>query len=371
MWLIFLIFSLIIFSSAYYLYRVLRRALDCFGAPVDAMWLRILMSIAALILGLVLADIGSMGFLLVVHFMAFSALIQLIGFLVRKCIKEEPKAWRICYRSGIVPLVVTVALVIYGYFNMYHVVSTSYTLRTDKQIPREGYRVAVLADIHYGVSLDQKALLAVCDRVSAEKPDLVILCGDIVDNNTSAQGLAEVFSALGTIESTYGTYYVYGNHDRPMDMVKSPFTEADLVSAIEGNGITILQDDVVSITEDLVLVGRDDPGFGGQGNRLSAQALIDRADAGDFILVANHQPADYENIGKAGADLIVSGHTHGGQIWPANLLDHLVHFNDANYGLTALGGEGSAIVTSGVAGWGWPIKTSAPSEYVIIQILPR
>lgn len=371
MWIAFIILLLIAAACAFYLYKVLKRSLCAFSVSVEPTWVRVVLWMAAGLMGFCLMDFSSIAFMLVVHFMAFSALAQLIAWIVKKLASDKLPMVRRVLHCGVLPLLASVGVVVYGYFNMYQVVCTDYTLKTHKPIPGEGYRVALVADVHYGVTLDEGELLQVCDRIRAEKPDVVILCGDIVDNETTEKGLQTVFSALGSIESTYGVYYVYGNHDRPMSAVKSPFTQAQLVQAIENAGITVLRDETVCLDENLYLAGRDDPGFGGRGYRLAAQTLLADIPENAFCIVANHQPADYAATGKAGADLILSGHTHGGQIWPANWIDSIFRFNDANYGLVSVDKDSKAIVTSGLAGWGFPIKTSAPSEYVMIQILPE
>lgn len=356
---------LLIGGLAAYYYRFLRRLFLAFGAEVSR-W-RIRIAIAALTLLL----LGSCYFvppmlLVLLHLLLFNELCRLLHFLYKKCAKKESKFLPALHRSGAVPLLLTLAILLFGYFNMHNVVQTDYTLRTHKAIRFDGYRVALLSDIHYGVSLDQAQLQALCREVSAQQPDLVILCGDLVDNTTSYAQMAELFCALGEIQSSYGSYYVYGNHDRPFYGLASAFDDADLRTHMEAAGITVLQDEVLPLTSDLTLIGREDR----SRERASLSSLLQQADGETYLLTLDHQPCEYAENAAAGTDLLLSGHTHGGQIWPANLLDRLVHFNDANYGLTSLGEQGHAIVTSGVAGWGWPIKTSAPSEYVIIRILP-
>ena len=96
---------------------------------------------------------------------------------------------------------------------------------------------------------------------------------------------------------------------------------------------------------------------------------MEGVDKDDFILVLDHQPKEYKENEANGTDLLLSGHTHGGQIWPGNIIFNILKFDDAVYGET-VGENGSfrAFVTSGVAGWGYPVKTAAPAEYVIIDI---
>jgi predicted MPP superfamily phosphohydrolase len=263
-------------------------------------------------------------------------------------------------------------MTVYGYANLHTVQMTSYTVRTDKDVRATGYRVALIADVHFGVSLDEAALLEKCAEIAAQAPDLVVLCGDIVDHSATREGMQSVFRALGAIESTYGVYYVYGNHDRPSRMMQGPFSAEELNAAIEESGITILQDECVQITDDLVLVGREDRSKGrGDTPRASIEALLADVERTDFILTLDHQPNEYAENTAAGTDLLLSGHTHGGQLFPLDILQEIVPFNDAVYGEYALGKDGIAIVTSGFGTWEIPIKTAAPAEYVIIDILPE
>ena len=188
-----------------------------------------------------------------------------------------------------------------------------------------------------------------------------------MDNSTTRQEMETVFRVFATVESRYGVCYVYGNHDRPMSRLTSPFTAAELEQTIRSNGIRILEDQLWQVTEDLTVAGRQDRGYSGS-DRLSVTELLSAADPEDFLLVLDHQPADYAENAAAGTDLLLSGHTHGGQIWPVNLLDQLLRFNDHNYGLLQIDDDTAAVVTSGLAGWGFPVKTAAPAEYVVLEI---
>ena len=101
--------------------------------------------------------------------------------------------------------------------------------------------------------------------------------------------------------------------------------------------------------------------------RDSIEELIKDIDKDKFIIVLDHQPKEYEENSMAGTDLILSGHTHAGQMWPVNIAFKFLKFDDAVYGYTKIDAT-QAFITSGFAGWGYSVKTSSPAEYVIIDI---
>jgi len=155
-------------------------------------------------------------------------------------------------------------------------------------------------------------------------------------------------------------------------MMQGPFRAEELNEVIEQSGIRILRDAHVQITEDLVLVGREDRGAArGEQTRASVAELLAGVDAEDFILMLDHQPNEYAENAAAGTDLLLSGHTHGGQMFPLDILQEIVPFNDGVYGQYALGADQNAIITSGFGTWEIPLKTAAPAEYVIVNILPH
>ena len=362
----------ILIGTAVYLRFFLKRMCIALGVDISNTAIKILLSVSAILLTLLVLQITKISSLLILHILFFDIVIQLISMVIgvfRKSHNNESTVWNRVLKSGCIPIIISVLLIISGYLNLHNVVKTNYTVYTDKDIRTEGYKVALIADVHYGISLDYEQLLDKCKEISANEPDIVVLCGDMVDNSTTADGMKEVFSALGTIKSKYGIYYVHGNHDRPMSLIKSEYTEDALTTAIEYNGINILQDETLQINDDLTLVGREDRSVEyAKGSRLSIDDLLDNVEKDNFILTLDHQPNQYKENALAGTDLILSGHTHGGQIFPVNLLQKIIPFNDGVYGHYTVSNTTQAIITSGFAGWGFPIKTAAPAEYVIIDI---
>ena len=85
-------------------------------------------------------------------------------------------------------------------------------------------------------------------------------------------------------------------------------------------------------------------------------------------ILVDHQPVDYDQAARDGYSLILSGHTHAGQIFPFGLVTGITHHSSLNYGLLKLEGGTTAIVSSGISGWGVPIRTSKHSEYVVVRL---
>lgn len=373
MWPVVIVLALIIIGIAFYFYKFLRRILVTFDINVNQKKVKIGLTIATICIGLLCIDISGIAALTILHIMMLGFICQLLNFIIKKVFKVKYenglRLWKKIYGSGIIPIFIAGILIIFGYFNLHNVIETGYTIYTNKNIRSEGYRVVLIADVHYGVSLNDEEFTAKCKEISEADADIVLLCGDIIDDSTTKAGMEHVFKTLGSIKNKLGIFYVYGNHDRPFYSLKYPFSEQDLVKVMAENGITILKDEIFEISDDFILVGREDKSRNRNGaGRLTIDTLLSNVNGDSFVLTMDHQPNEYAENGRAGTDLLVSGHTHGGQIWPVNFIDKLFKINDAVYGHTKIDGDTEAIVTSGFAGWSYPIKTAAPAEYVIIDI---
>ena len=130
------------------------------------------------------------------------------------------------------------------------------------------------------------------------------------------------------------------------------------------NGIKTLKDETVLINNSLYLIGRKDKS---DNNRLDMLSLTKNLDKTKYMLVADHQPNDYKAQEKSGVDLVISGHTHGGHMFPAGYIGLISGANDKIYGLEKRNNT-TFIVSSGISGWAIPFKTGAISEFVVIDI---
>ena len=263
---------------------------------------------------------------------------------------------------GLCALLLTAVYLAFGWSAAHNVAETDYAFETGKPVG-ESLRLAMIADSHLGVTLDGEAFARELERIQALEPDLLVICGDFVDDDSSRADLLTACEALGQMKTRYGVFYVHGNHDRGYFSSRD-FSASELRQALTDNGVTVLEDVCVPLGGGYALIGRRDRSDGG---RQDMEALTAGLDARRYWIVLDHQPNDYDAEAAAGADLVLSGHTHGGHMFPAGQLGLWMGANDFNYGSTVRGGT-SFVVTSGISGWAIPFKTGTRSEFVIIDI---
>lgn len=292
------------------------------------------------------------------HLTVFLALFDLAGFIVRKIRKKNFKG----YPFGAAALIFCALYLGAGWYLAHHVYMTPYSLETDKNIGEKNLRIVEIADCHIGITVDGDEFENIVRKINETKPDTVVVVGDFTDDDTDADDMKKACAALGKLDAPLGVYFVFGNHDEGYFNYRN-FTSKDLRENLYKNGVRILEDECVNLNG-VCIVGRKDRSSPG---RKSASELTSSIDKSKYIIMLDHQPNDYENESKSGADLVLSGHTHGGHMFPAGAIGLAMGANDSVYGLTTRG-DTSFIVTSGVSGWAIPFKTAAISEYVVIDV---
>ena len=144
-----------------------------------------------------------------------------------------------------------------------------------------------------------------------------------------------------------------------------------LVAELQKNGVTVLQDEAVLLADDYYILGRKDSSeFMRGGKRENMNTLVKDLDKNKYVVVLDHQPNDYKNQVAAEVDLVLSGHTHGGQLWPLNKAGEWIGANDKTYGYERRNVT-DFIVTSGISDWAIKFKTGTKSEIVVIDIKNR
>lgn len=222
-----------------------------------------------------------------------------------------------------------------------------------------GFTIVQISDLHVGPTIKAPQVRAVVDRINTLDADAVAITGDLVDGRVA--DLSADVAPLAGLRSRHGSFFVTGNHEY--------YSGADeWVAALRGLGITVLRNTHVVLPQGdarLVLAGIDDPTARHFGGTSDPAAALRGAPADVPRLLLAHQPRSAMAAEQAGADLQLSGHTHGGQFWPWNLLVPLQQPFVA--GLHRLG-RLRVYTSRGTGYWGPPLRLGAPSEITRVRL---
>jgi len=315
--------------------------------------------------GLIGLAINFMNAIICAIYFALAWLISdLLFWIIAKIRKQKFERY---YAGGVAVLVAICALCA-GWYLDHNVWKTEYNLSTPKKV--NDLKIIMFADSHIGTTFDAEGFAKHIADMQELKPDAVIVAGDFVDDGTTKDDMVKAAQALGNMKTRYGVYFVFGNHDKGYyGAARRGFSAFELIEELEKNGVKVLRDETVLLNNMFYIIGRRDFSEVREqsGKRASMQDLIKDLDKDKYMIVADHQPADYANQAKSGVDLVLSGHTHGGQLFPFNQVGKWIGANDAIYGLEKRGNT-DFIVTSGISDWAIRFKTGTKSEYVVINI---
>ena len=254
-----------------------------------------------------------------------------------------------------------------GWVADHRVRATHYAFATDKLAGP--VRIVQITDSHVGATFHAEGFAHYMDEISTLSPDLMVVTGDFVDDDTTREDMLGACAALGRVRATHGVFFVYGNHDKgyyPEEI--RGWTNAEMRAALEAAGVTVLEDAAAVLPCGVTVVGRQDRSEDAKGTpRATAAALMAGVDRSAYVLMLDHQPADFAAEAAAGPDLVLCGHTHGGQFIPIGLAGEALGINDRTYGHERRGGT-DFIVSSGISNWTFRFKTGCFSEYVVIDL---
>jgi len=221
-----------------------------------------------------------------------------------------------------------------------------------------GLRVVQISDVHIGALLQKEWVSGVVERVRALRPDLVAITGDLVDGTVDE--LREHVAPLSRLaEARLGVYFSTGNHEYYSGV-------DDWLRYLPTLGIRPLANERIEVAPGLDVAGIHDPT--GRGRYApDLPAALEGRDANRPVILLAHQPRQFREAARHGVALTLSGHTHGGQIWPFSWLVALVQPYIA--GLHRLG-EAQLYVSRGTGFWGPPMRVFAPAEITLLRLFP-
>lgn len=262
----------------------------------------------------------------------------------------------------------------YGFFHGRDVQVTRWQAAVDKPCAAgDALNVVLVSDLHLGANLGSRQLEQIAALINEQQPDLVCLAGDIFDNDYDALDDPDAIrAAFASLQSKYGVYACWGNHDVQEKLLGgfsfrgSPLNDPRMAQLLANAGVTLLSDEALEVDGAFYLVGRKDAKRPADGAaRLPAAALTAGLDADKPILFLDHQPRALAEAAAAGADVVLSGHTHGGQLFPANLFINFMWPNA--WSCRSVDGV-TSVVTAGAGMWGPAMRVGADAEIVQLTL---
>jgi predicted MPP superfamily phosphohydrolase len=222
--------------------------------------------------------------------------------------------------------------------------------------------IVAASDIHLGTIVGRRRFERIVDAIDDLQPDLILLPGDIVDEDLAPVIRANLGEHLRALHAPMGVYAITGNHEYIGGVEAA-------VAYLREHGITVLRDSSVVLDGGLTLVGREDRSVVTMAGktRKGLKELMGGVDSSRPVILMDHQPFHLEEAVEAGVDLQLSGHTHHGQLWPLNLITRAVY--EVSWGYLRKG-KTHIYVSSGIGSWGPPVRTGNHPELVRILLKP-
>ena len=258
---------------------------------------------------------------------------------------------------ALVIIVVSTGMTVYGFFNaMYPRVKQLNLSVPRKQSSARELSLVVVSDIHLGTIMGSRRLRYIIDKINSQNADIVLLAGDVFDEDIGRVIKNNLGELLRQIRSTYGLYAITGNHEYigGVDNAVRYLTE---------HGVTVLRDQYIEIADNITIIGREDrsiKGWSGQ-RRKSIPEILNGTPVNFPTILLDHQPQHLEEAVEAGIDIQFSGHTHHGQLWPFNFITKKVY--EVSWGYKKKGTT-HIYVSCGAGSWGPPVRTGNRPEII-------
>ena len=255
--------------------------------------------------------------------------------------------------------IIVAGLMIYGYYNFTHPKISEQQIVIHKKAGNyKELKIVGLSDMHLGVSIDKNRLKSFVQLVNAQNPDLVIIAGDIIDNNALPLMKEKMWEEFAQIQAPLGVYACLGNHEY-MSCIQSS------LNFLRKTNIRLLIDSTALIDNSFWLIGRDDYKAMRNHHRKPLSDLVAKTNMNQPLFLLDHEPIHLNDAEQNDIDLQFSGHTHQGQLWPVSLIVKMMY--ELAYGY-AQKGNTQYYVTSGIGLWGPPLRIGTHSEIVVFNI---
>ena len=254
--------------------------------------------------------------------------------------------------GSLVVLLLIVGIFTYGNLHYYNKVKVPIALKSSKRL-KQPVKMVMVSDIHLGYHNTRTDLAKWVDMINAEKPDYVLIAGDIVDFSVVPLLRADMAKEFRRLQAP--VFACLGNHDY---YAGEPNSEKFYHDA----GIKLLRDATIDLGIGITLIGRDDRT---NKRRKPLKDLMSGVDRNNYLILLDHQPYHLEDAERNGVDFQFSGHTHDGQVWPVNWIEKAIY--EDSYG-PLMKGHTFYYVSSGLGIWGGKFRIGTQSEYCVVTI---
>ncbi|QBO35195.1 metallophosphoesterase [Periweissella cryptocerci] len=298
------------------------------------------------------------------YLVLFTNLVGLLAWLAQKLIwRQKSQQRQVLKYSGLLAVVITVLVTGYGLIHAQTIEQKDYNVTlTTAQVHAKPLRITLISDLHIGYVTGNQHLARIVKQVNETKPDVILIAGDVFDGNDAALNQPQkTASILRQFKANDGVYASLGNHDSGKDF------NLFLQTLAQGN-VKLLRDNEQQVADEFILAGRRDsrPIYNDVPKRQMLQTLT-RAKNDLPTIVMDHQPSNYHDYDGQTNTLVLSGHTHNGQLWPGNWIVKQMY--PAAYGYYRENKKApQMVVTSGVGTWGPPMRIGSDSEIAVINV---
>ncbi len=313
------------------------------------------------------------------YLILYVALIDLLRWIYSKVFKDKYNDFYARTICALLIIVLTGVTSIYGIINAKIVRTTEYEITINKDGGNfKEMTIAMFGDPQFGYNIGEYHLKQAVDIINKNDVDIVCVVGDIFDNQYSAiKNPDKLIDLFNQIKSKYGMYAVLGNHDveEPIlcgftfndDDIENKLASKEMLDFIKKSGMVLLYDENVIINDSVNLYGRADQERPNLGNitRKESGDIFKEVDTTKPLFVLDHEPREYDELEKAGVDLMMAGHTHDGQLWPTKIATDIIWENA--YGLWVKNAF-HAITTSGLGLFGPNMRVGTIAEVCIIHV---
>ncbi len=314
--------------------------------------------------------------------LAITAIADILRLILNKIVWKQDHPNEKRYKRGFLcVLLVVVAISSYGVYHAKDIKINEYTAKVQKSLATgennsQKLKIAVVSDIHIGYNVEYEHIDRMVEKINQTNPEIVIIAGDIFDNDYDAiKEPDKIANRIADIKSKYGVYACWGNHDIPESLLagftvgkKEYKRDNRFDEFMQRANVKMLEDESTLINEQFYLVARKDPRMSEKlgEDMATVSELTAGLDKTKSIILIEHEPVELEEIAQAGVDVTISGHTHGGQIFPGTVLTAMTSENAR--GLLKVG-DMYSFVTEGAGVWGPPMRIGTDSEVMVIDIL--